>query len=141
MKDWKNWYRLGAWLFLFLGSAHSLSTFLSLRRPLTDPSLTLVIGHMKSVSPPLPTSHSLWDFHIGFSYMMGCLIIAFGIQALLSMSCLEKSKALCLLNIGLSLGMCLLSLRYFFMFPVIISGLATLAFTLAYKLKRDHTHP
>ena len=137
-KSWKTWQKGGAWLLIALGVIHHVSSIIMLSRPVTDEAVIQVIDTMKSISPGVPTTHSLWDFHLGFSFLLGWLIIFVGINALMNVRVMEQAPKLGLLNIGAGLVICLHSINYLFIAPVLFSGLASCLFIVAYiKLSRD----
>ena len=103
---------------------------------MTDESHLRVIEGMKKISPPVPTSHSLWDFHIGFSYILGWLLIAFGVLAILSIESTEKNKVITLFNAGVSSLVCIYAVQYLFFVGWGLSGLAV-AISLISYLKQN----
>ena len=44
MKDWKTWYKLGAWTFVLLGSLHNIATVMMLNQPITDETALLKVA-------------------------------------------------------------------------------------------------
>ena len=136
MKNWKIWYKIGAWAILLIGALHNLASVMLLCKPITDVAHLRVIEGMKSISPAIPTTHSLWDFHVGFSYVFGWMLIAFGILALLSMRAAEADKRISLFNAGVSLLICVYAVRYFFIAPVLLSGIALLAFLVSFRVHK-----
>jgi len=137
-KSWKRWQKSGGWLLIALGVMHQVSSVILLSRPVTDEAVIQVIEAMKSIAPGVPTTHSLWDFHLGFSFLLGWLIIFVGINALMNVRVMEQAPKLGLLNIGAGLVIFLHSINYFFIAPVLFSGLASCLFIMAYiKLSRD----
>ena len=132
MKDWKTWYKLGAWSFVLLGSLHNIATVMMINQPITDESHLRVIEGMKKISPPIPTSHTLWDFHVGFSYILGWLLIAFGALAILSIKSAENNKIITLFNAGVSSLVCIYAVQYLFFVAWGFSGLAATMFLISY---------
>ena len=135
---WSFWYRCGAWLFIMLGALHNITSFIMIRFSTLTEDQQNIIAIMKAHIPPIPTNHSLWEFHIGFSYVMGWLLMVVGAYALMGLDGCKKKTPIILLNIGSSVLMFIYSINYFFIVPAVFSGGALLAFLMAHhQMKRE----
>ncbi|RAP32630.1 hypothetical protein DID75_04530 [Candidatus Marinamargulisbacteria bacterium SCGC AG-410-N11] len=134
MKNWKKLQKISGWLLISLGSIHNISSMVMLNKPITNPKLSQAILLMQEIIPDVPTSNTLWDFHLGFSFLMGWLIIGFGLNSLLQISILQKQPSLAILNITIASLICLYSIVYFFILPVLFSVIASILFIRIYYL-------
>jgi hypothetical protein len=122
-------HKTGSCAFLLTGTGHLMAHFLA---PKTAPQLEMMKSMEKfSISMP-GTQSNLLLFHEGFSIMMGILLFSFGLMNLILYKISESDpktyKNILLLNCVLSLISFILSVKYFFVVPVVLMGIATLSF-------------
>ncbi len=119
-------YKTGCWSFMLVGTGHIVTSMLIPSTPERDE----IIEEMRRFSISLSGSESnLYLFHEGFSLMMGVLFIAFGA---LNLSFLEASiiprKRIVLVSLIVSLISLAVSIKYFFIVPVLFLLIACCCF-------------
>jgi hypothetical protein len=129
-------YMTGSAALILVGAGH-LAT--SLFMP-TTPSQQAMIAAMQGFSIEMPgTVSNLYQFHQGFSIMMGVLLISYGAVTMLFSRAASMEAALrapvlgC--NIVVTLAALMLSIRFFFVVPIALTGLACACYTLAWLLR------
>ncbi len=130
-------YRIGCWAFILVGAGHLLTQWLTPRTADQD----VILDAMRRFAIKLPGSDgNLYQFHIGFSTMMGVLLAAYGAQALLTVSRrtapAEGDVRLLALHTLVSAVALILSVMYFFVVPVVFTAAAFLAFGFGLILSR-----
>lgn len=122
-------YKTGCWSFIMVGIGHIVT---SMFVPNT-PERTKIIQEMKNFSiSMLGTESNLYLFHEGFSLMMGILLIAYG---LINLSFIKLSmipeKHIVVINFAVALTALVISIRYFFIVPIVFLGTAFSCFLMA----------
>jgi len=122
-------YKTGAWSFIALGLGH-ISTYLL--APASAERLE-IFEKMQAFIIDMPGSQgNLYEYHLGFSLMMGILLIAYGVQALLSLRVMAATSSDSLPSLPLhtlvSAIVTMMAMRYFFMVPIVLGATAFLAF-------------
>lgn len=133
MKRSKICLQIAAWSFILLGAGHLAShlsfTFSNAPKP-------EILQAMHGFIVPVPGSQvDLLSLHEGFSLMMGVLFMAFGTLNLLSTKPGDPVVADCrapiYLNILVAAVAVLLSVRYFFIVPILLSGVSLACYAAA----------
>ncbi len=129
MKSLPIVYKTGCWSFIMVGIGHIVT---SMFVPNT-PERTKIIQEMKNFSiSMLGTESNLYLFHEGFSLMMGILLIAYG---LINLSFIKLSmipeKHIVVINFAVALTALVISIRYFFIVPIVFLGTAFSCFLMA----------
>lgn len=132
MRLQKLLYMAGSAALVLVGAGH-LAT--SLLVPKTDAQLAMV-QTMKGFAIEMPgTLTNLYQFHQGFSIMMGVLLISYGAVTMLFVKAASMEAALRTpvlgFNILVSLTALLLSISFFFVVPIALTGMAFVCYTLA----------
>lgn len=128
-------YMTGSAALVLVGAGH-LAT--SLLMPVT-PAQQAMIDSMRGFAIEMPgTVASLYQFHLGFSIMMGVLLMSYGAVTMLFVKAASMEAALRTpvlgFNILVALTALLLSIAFFFVVPVALTGLAFACYTLAWLL-------
>lgn len=134
MKIKKNSYRIASWSFMLVGIGHTI-TDLTSPKTLTQKEFILT---MKSFAISiLGTETSVFSFHQGYSLMMGLLLFGYGLLNLLVINnnAIYISRSILSLNITVSLIAVILSLKYFFIVPVVFTSVALFGFTISFISK------
>lgn len=136
MKKATLYYKIGAWSLVILGIGHllahvSLSMFaqtaeqLSIAQVMTAFQINL-----------LGSESNLMNFHNGYSLMMGILVLSYGLMNLIfvkyNSNAYVNIQPILILNSITALITCMLSIQLFFIVPIALSGIASVAFVLAY---------
>lgn len=130
-------YQIGCWAFILLGVGHLLTHWLAPRSAEQEAMHAV----MRQFAVRLPGSDgNLYQYHIGFSAMMGALLVAYGAQALLVLTIQppgwQISTRLWALHSGVAALSTLLSVVFFFAVPVVFMTVACTAFGLGWLLAR-----
>lgn len=130
----KTYHQIGTWSFILLGLVHLAGTVFFMQE---DPK-QLAIAQAMEAHPVdlLGTQLNLLLLHQGFSIMMGFMVFSYGfINFIFLKSSPENISNNQLLALGNSLvaGIALgLSILYFFIIPIALTGTACLSFVLLY---------
>jgi len=131
---------LGATLWSFLGTIHTLYTFFTNK---LEPRDAATAAAMKATSPVLTEHTNLWNGWIGFNASFGLGLLLFGTTYLLlavrHMSLLRESPALTWLPVVGGAAQLAIAGRYFFRRPFIGAAIATACFLIAaFTLSSSH---
>ncbi len=132
MNTQRKLYKTGAWAFVLVGAGHLLTYWLV---PKTS-AQTAMLNAMREFPIVMPGSAgNLYQYHTGFSLMMGCLLIAYGMQALLTFSdkALQDTRLLAFHTAVAALGVTL-SVMFFFLVPIAFMAVALITFTICLLL-------
>jgi hypothetical protein len=115
---------VGGWSFVVLGVGHLATTLLA---P-TPAAAGGVIAAMRGFAIAMPgRTGSMYDYYQGFGLMMGILLIAYGVLAVLTPS----NRRVVAVHAVVSAVALAMSLRFFFAVPVIAMAVALVAFGAA----------
>ena len=122
--------KFGAWIFMIVGLGH---LYVQLFATEADSSAA---SRLRQIEVQLPgVQRSILQLHSGFSLTMGYLLIGYGMLNLLILRALgnepARLRAIWRFNSVVSLGLAVLSLRYFFIFPSGSFSITTVLYALA----------
>jgi len=124
-------YQVASWAFVTVGIGH---TFTYLFSPKNTEQIDF-IEKMHSFSISIANQNvSIFSFYEGFSLMMGLLLIAYGsINLLISKNNTSSiiPANIIVFNILVSSTALVFSIIYFFIVPVVFTGLATLGYSFS----------
>ncbi|QNA87331.1 hypothetical protein G4G28_00535 [Massilia sp. Dwa41.01b] len=128
-------YMSGSAALVLVGAGHLATALLA---PVT-PAQQAMIDSMKGFAIAMPgTVANLYQFHQGFSIMMGVLLMSYGAVTMLFVKAASMAAALRTpvlgFNILVALVSLLLSIQFFFVVPVALTGLACACYALAWLL-------
>jgi len=130
-------YRAGCWAFILTGAGHLATQWLAPRTAEQE----AILDAMRRFPIKMPGSDgNLYQFHTGFSIMMGVLLAAYGAQALLTayrqpVPAESDVRLLALHTLVAALAV-ILSAMFFFAVPVAFMAIAFMAFGLGLILAR-----
>jgi len=121
-------YKVGCWSFILVGLGHIVTSMFA---PIT-PERADIILEMKNFSITMAgTESNLYLFHEGFSLMMGVLLIGYGLlNLLLTKASVMPGNNIILVNTTVSFIAFIISIKYFFMVPIILLCIAFLCFLI-----------
>lgn len=123
--------RVGALSFIVLGAGH-LATTLFAPKPADAGA---VIDAMRGFAIAMPGRvGSMYDYYQGFGLMMGILLIAYGLLAMLVLSADRggsNQRGVLTLHVSVASLALAMSLRFFFAVPVVATGIALVAWGIA----------
>lgn len=140
---WQNLsYRIGSWAFMVVGLGHLLSHWLA---PST-PEQQAMWASMRQFAVVLPGREgNLYQYHTGFSLMMGLLLVAYGAQAWLLIwrrsGPHEIGQQVIYLHILVAAVGLLVAGKFFFAVPVALMAIALAAFSSTALLMRRSARP
>ena len=136
MKIEKISSKIASWSLVFVGIGHTITDLTS---PKTPSQNDFIIKMKEFPIEVLGSNATIFSFHQGFSLMMGLLLFGYG---LLNILILRNNKALSIptnivtFNIIICLTCLALSIKYFFIVPILFTGIAFLGFTISLITKR-----
>ncbi len=135
MRFQKLLYMAGSLALVLVGAGH-LATSLLMPRTAAQEAM---IATMKGFAIEMPgTLSDLYQFHQGFSIMMGVLLISYGAVTMLFVKAASMEAALRTpvlgFNILVALTALLLSISFFFVVPIALTGLAFVCYAAAWVL-------
>jgi hypothetical protein len=145
MKTSKLYYKIGAWSFALLGIVHLLA---HLSMPQTAEQIILAQSMEQFKVNLFGSGTNVLDFYNGFSIIMGFALASYGLLNLFlikyTYNPASNFRPILLLNSLVAIISCILSIQFFFIIPPIaLTGIASLAFVLAYIMsyKEEQVHP
>ena len=136
--DAQTWFVVGTIPLILAGGLHALATVIDTVRPTfftpIDSSVRPVVDGtgIRLVGRPAPT---MWRVWLGINISHGIGVLAFGLLCLLiathDFALVEDIGAIRPLTIAFSAVYLVLSLRFWFYGPVLITGTSTVCFTVA----------
>jgi hypothetical protein len=137
MRWQRLYYRIGSWAFVLLGAGHLLTQWFTPRTTGQE----AIFDVMRKFAIDMPGSEgNLYRYHMGFSSVMGVLLIAYGAQALLIVSNqssrAESDVRLLALHTLVSAMAVVLSVKFFFLVPIVFMAVAFASFGLGLFLAR-----
>ncbi|WMX15736.1 MULTISPECIES: LIC_13387 family protein [unclassified Aureispira] len=133
MKNSALYQKIGSWAFILIGTLHLSGHFLMTP---TEKQLILAAQMEQFTVAPLFMETNILNFYNGFSILMAVLIMGYGIlNLLLSKAGTNKAlniRSILLLNSLVASIACIVSILYFFILPIVFTGVAAIMFGLAY---------
>lgn len=131
----KLYYRIGSWAFILLGICHLLTQWFAPR----SADQEAIFDVMRNFAIKMPGSNgNLMEYYVGFSSTMGMLLIAYGAQALLMVSFgghnPEIERRLFALHTFVSGLVLVLTIKFFFLIPIVFMSVSFLSFGLGLGL-------
>lgn len=134
MKKSNLYYKIGAWALVILGIGHP-STHLLMTK--TEEQMAMAQSMKQFKITLLGTESNMLSFYNGFSLIMGFSILSYGLLNLVlikyKLNSSPNFRPILLFNSLISIATCLLSIQFFYIVPpILFTGIASLAFALAY---------
>lgn len=127
--------KIASWALIFVGIGHTLT---DLTNQKTESQNDFIIKMKEFPIDVLGSETNLFSFHQGFSLMMGLLLFGYGLLNLLILRNYQASSIptnIMILNVIICVISFVLSIRYFFIVPILFTGIALLGFTLSLIIK------
>ncbi|AWV97091.1 LIC_13387 family protein [Arcticibacterium luteifluviistationis] len=128
-------HKIASWSLILGGIGHTTA---ALSNPKTA-ELNELLSTMKAFTTHLLGSEvNMFSFHQGFSLMMGLLLFGYGALNLLILKNNVQAQMpsnILILNIIISLVSVVLSVKYFFLIPIVLTGMAFLGFSISLVAK------
>lgn len=127
-------FHAGSASIVLVGLGHTVGELTSKEAALPE-HVRETLASMKTVHIQMPGRKvALFEMMRGFSLMMGVALIVIGILNHLSASYAAESNAALIINIVFSIFSVAISVRYFFIFPVIFMSLAALCYCATFAV-------
>ena len=131
-------YKIASWSLLVIGFGHTI-TFLT--APNTSEQNELITT-MKALNfNMLGVDANIFSFYTGFSLMMGLLLIGYGVINLLMLKNNRQSRLpnnILILNIIISFFSVVISLKYFFIVPVIFTTIPLIGYLISLSTRNKN---
>lgn len=131
MKITKLSTKMASWSLLLVGMGHTI-TYLT--APNTAEQDEIVRKMETFTFQMLGTKANIFSFYQGFSLMMGLLLVGYGALNLLMLNNNKEGHLppnILSLNFIISLASVILSVKYFFIVPVVFTSIALFGFSIA----------
>jgi hypothetical protein len=128
-------YKIASWTLLIGGIGHSLA---ELSTPKTIELMELAHKMEDYTAQILGTEINMYNFHQGFSLMMGLLLFGYGSINLLILKNNQQSNLpsnIIVLNLIITLVSALLSINFFFIIPILLTAIPFLGFLISLVTK------
>jgi len=121
-------FHVGSASMILVGVGHTLGELTSGKQTLPD-EVEQVIASMKITEVQMPGRKvALFDMMRGFSFMMGAALIVLGVLNHLIASFAVQSTWILIVNIAFAAFSVAISVRYFFIFPVVFMAITTVCY-------------
>jgi hypothetical protein len=137
MKNSKLSYKIASWVLMIGGVIH---TTFSLLTPKTPEQAEITLTMKNFTAQVLGSEINIYDFHQGFSLMMGLLLFGYGAINLLILKNNQLAPLpsnIILLNVIITFIGTLLSIRFFFIIPILLTGIPFLGYLVSFLIKNN----
>ncbi|MGH1334984.1 MAG: LIC_13387 family protein [Aureispira sp.] len=131
MKTANRSYKIASWTLMLGGIIHTVSDLMA---PETAERKEIMLQMKAFTGQVLGAEFNLLSFFQGFSFMMGLLLFGYGALNLLILKNNQEADLpynILIFNVVITLAAVLLSIQYFFIVPVLLTGIPFLGFVTA----------
>ena len=131
MKAEKISSKVASWSLILVGIGHTITDLTS---PKTALQNDFIIKMKEFPIEVLGSETNIFSFHQGFSLMMGILLFGYGLLNILIIrnnQTISIPTNIVILNIIICLISLVLSIKYFFIVPIVFTGIAFLGFSIS----------
>lgn len=135
MKVEKISSKIASWSLIFVGIGHTITDLTS---PKTESQNDFIIKMKEFSIEVLGSETNIFSFYQGFSLMMGLLLFGYGLLNILILRNNQESSIptnIIILNIIICIISFVLSIKYFFIVPIVFTGIALLGFAISLIIK------
>ena len=135
MKVEKISSKIGSWSLIFVGIGHTITDLTS---PKSETQIDFIQKMKEFPIEIMGTETNIFSFHQGFSLMMGLLLFGYGLLNILILRNNQASSIptnILILNILICVISFVLSIKYFFIVPIVFTGIALLGFAISLIIK------
>ncbi|MDO6759353.1 hypothetical protein Q4566_04005 [Tamlana sp. 2_MG-2023] len=128
--------KIASWSLMFVGIGHTITDLTSRK---TSSQNDFIIKMKEFPIEVLGSNATIFSFHQGFSLMMGLLLFGYGLLNILILRNNQTSPIpvnIVFFNIVICLISLVISIKYFFIVPILFIGIAFLGFTISLITKR-----
>lgn len=131
-------FKIASWTLIVGGIIHTVS---DLATPKTAEMNVLALQMREFTAEIMDSEINMLSFHQGFSLMMGLLLFGYGALNLLIQKNNQKAQLpsnILVLNIIISLIGVALSINYFFIVPILLTGIPLIGFSISLLTKNSN---
>ena len=127
--------KIASWSLILVGIGHTITDLTS---PKSETQIDFIQKMKEFPIEIMGTETNIFSFHQGFSLMMGLLLFGYG---LLNILILRNNQAsyiptnILIINILICIISFVLSIKYFFIVPIVFTGISLLGFTISLIIK------
>jgi hypothetical protein len=135
MKVEKISSKIASWSLIFVGIGHTITDLTS---PKTESQNDFIIKMKEFPLEVLGSETNIFSFHQGFSLMMGLLLFGYGLLNILILRNNQESSIptnIIIFNIIICVISFVLSIKYFFIVPIVFTGISLLGFAISLIIK------
>lgn len=128
-------FKIASWALLLGGIFHSLSDILS---PMTPERIEIMTKMRSLSSHVLGTEFNMLSFFKGFSFMMGLLTFGYGALNVVIVKSFKNTdipNRILILNTIITLMCLVISVKYFFLIPIILTAIPFIGFSISLLTK------
>ncbi|MCA0133898.1 LIC_13387 family protein [Winogradskyella alexanderae] len=130
-------YKIACWAFIVVGLGHIATDLIS---PKTSEQIGYINTMKELIITIVGTETNIYSFYQGFSLIMGLILASYGLINLFFIRNNKTSlvpKNIFFLNILVALVCMFLTVKYLFVVPIILTGLAFFGFTLSFIQQKN----
>ena len=135
MKVEKISSKIASWSLIFVGIGHTITDLTS---PKSETQIDFIQKMKEFPIEIMGTETNIFSFHQGFSLMMGLLLFGYGLLNILILRNNQASSIptnIIIFNIIICVISFVLSIKYFFIVPIVFTGISLLGFTISLIIK------
>ena len=124
-------YKIASWSLLLIGLGHTITYLTAPNTPEQNELITTMKGLNFNM---LGVDANILSFYDGFSLMMGLLLIGYGLINILILRNSQQSHLpsnIIILNVVISFFSAVISLKYFFLIPVVFTSIPFIGFIIS----------
>ena len=127
--------KIASWSLILVGIGHTITDLTS---PKSETQIDFIQKMKEFPIEIMGTETNIFSFHQGFSLMMGLLLFGYGLLNILILRNNQASSIptnILILNILICVISFVLSKKYFFIVPIVFTGISLLGFAISLIIK------
>ena len=127
--------KIASWSLILVGIGHTITDLTS---PKSETQIDFIQKMKEFPIEIMGTETNIFSFHQGFSLMMGLLLFGYGLLNILILRNNQESSIptnIIIFNIIICVISFVLSIKYFFIVPIVFTGIALLGFAISLIIK------
>ena len=127
--------KIASWSLILVGIGHTITDLTS---PKSETQIDFIQKMKEFPIEIMGTETNIFSFHQGFSLMMGLLLFGYGLLNILILRNNQESSIptnIIIFNIIICVISFVLSIKYFFIVPIVFTGISLLGFAISLIIK------
>jgi hypothetical protein len=127
--------KIASWSLILVGIGHTITDLTS---PKSETQIDFIQKMKEFPIEIMGTETNIFSFHQGFSLMMGLLLFGYGLLNILILRNNQASSIptnIQIINILICIISFVLSIKYFFIVPIVFTGISLLGFAISLIIK------